>query len=87
MPTQPQVRLNRRAVSAILKSDAAAALADDAAGRIAAAITGVDAEDIQVSSYTTDRRAASVSIPTWAQARDGALTRAASRVGLEVRRK
>lgn len=53
-----------------------------AAQRMAAA---VDAEDVEVGEYTTDRNAASVSVPAEAQARDGALTRAAARVGLEVR--
>lgn len=39
----------------------------------------------RVVKYTTDRQAASVSVPAERQARDGALTRAAAAVGLTVK--
>lgn len=81
MPS-PQVELNRAGIAAILKSPEVRAMTTAAAQRMAAA---VDAEDVEVGEYTTDRNAASVSVPAEAQARDGALTRAAARVGLEVR--
>lgn len=44
-------------------------------------------EDAEVSEYTTDRAAASVTVPADQQAKDGVLTRAASAAGLEVRAK
>jgi len=44
-------------------------------------------EDAIVDEYTTDRAAAAVSVPAERQAKDGALTRAASAAGLEVRAK
>ncbi|MGH3954524.1 MAG: hypothetical protein ACRDTI_10860 [Mycobacterium sp.] len=60
----------------------------------AAAIKGLAdqvADDIgegaQVKIYTTDRAAASVSVPAEMQAKDGVLTRAAAAAGLEVRPK
>lgn len=81
----PRVELNRAGVSAILKSDGVRAMTNAAARRLAAAITGVDEDDIDIGEYTTDRGASSVSVPAEAQARDGALTRAAARIGLEVR--
>lgn len=37
-----------------------------------------------VRTYTTDRGAAAVIVPTWRQSRDGALTRAAASLGLPV---
>ncbi len=78
-----KVTLNRTAVANLLRSEPMANLANAAARRVAAAI----GDDARVSEYTTDRRAASVSVPTYRQARDGALTRAAARAGLEVRSK
>lgn len=77
------VRLNRRAIAALLKSDAFAQLANDAAARVAANI----GDSAQVETYTTDRGAAAVLVPAEDQARDGALTRAAAAVGLEVKAK
>lgn len=41
-------------------------------------------EDAVVHEYTTDRAAASVSVPDYHQAQRGALTRAAATAGLEV---
>jgi hypothetical protein len=42
-------------------------------------------DDATVDEYTTDRAAASVSVPAAQQAKHGALTRAAAEAGLEVR--
>jgi hypothetical protein len=56
----------------------------NALARQIAAQAGADAE---VDEYTTDRAAAAVSVPAEQQAKDGALTRAASAAGLEVRAK
>lgn len=44
-------------------------------------------EGAKVKTYTTDRAAATVSVPAEMQAKDGALTRAAAAAGLEVRPK
>lgn len=80
---RPRVRLNRRAVGNLLKSDAFAQLANDAANRVAA----LAGENAQVERYTTDRGAAAVVVPAEDQARDGVLTRAAAAAGLEVKPK
>ncbi|MFC9768834.1 hypothetical protein [Rhodococcus jostii] len=77
----PKFRLDRTGVAEVLKSPAAAALIN-ATARSVASKAGDSAE---VSEYTTDRRAAAVSVPAEDQARDGALTRAAAAAGLEVR--
>lgn len=75
------VRLNRKGVSKTLKSPEFKAKMDALANRIAQEI----GEEAKVDSYTTDRGAASVSVPADMQARDGALTRGAAAAGLEVR--
>ncbi|MFC9769682.1 hypothetical protein [Rhodococcus jostii] len=77
----PKFRLDRKGVAEVLKSPAAAALINETA-RAVAAQAGNGAV---VSEYTTDRRAAAVSVPAEDQARGGALTRAAAAAGLEVR--
>ncbi|MFC9769536.1 hypothetical protein [Rhodococcus jostii] len=77
----PKFRLDRTGVAEVLKAAETAALIN-ATARAVAAQAGDSAE---VSEYTTDRRAAAVSVPAEDQARDGALTRAAAAVGLEVR--
>ncbi|OZC50521.1 hypothetical protein [Rhodococcoides fascians] len=83
----PRVQLNRAVVGEILKWPSVAALVNQTARSIAGAIEDVDEDDIEVQEYSTDRSAASVWVPAEAQARDGALTRAAARVGLEVRQR
>ena len=75
-------KLNYKGGGEVLKQTAAPAV--NAAARQVAAAAGPDAE---VNTYTTDRAAASVSVPAEQQAKDGALTRAASAAGLEVRGK
>ncbi|MFE3196262.1 hypothetical protein ACFXHA_45205 [Nocardia sp. NPDC059240] len=77
------IRLNRAAVAKLLKSPEIAAQINAAAHRIAAAA----GDDAEVDEYTTDRNAAAVKVGAERQAAEGALTRAAASVGLEVRAK
>lgn len=77
----PTIRLNRAGIAKILKSNEFAGLCNGVAREVAAQA----GDDAEVSEYTTDRRAASVSVPADQQARDGVLTRAAAAVGLTVR--
>ncbi|WP_280335478.1 hypothetical protein [Nocardia wallacei] len=79
----PTVRLNNATVRRLLRRQfrepvnaLARALADEIGG-----------EDVQVDEYTTDRSAAAVRVYTERQTVDGALTRAAAALGLEVRAK
>ncbi|WP_028477919.1 hypothetical protein [Nocardia sp. CNY236] len=83
MATARGVRLDHRGLGKILKSQAFADVVNDAAIRVAAAA----GDNAEVDKYTTDRKAAAVIVPAEDQARDGALTRAAASVGLEVRAK
>lgn len=75
-------KLNRKGGAEVLKELAAPHI--NALARQIAAHAGDDAE---VDEYTTDRAAAAVSVLAYRQAKDGALTRAASAAGLEVRSK
>ncbi|MFD7046329.1 hypothetical protein [Rhodococcus jostii] len=77
----PKFRLDRTGVAEVLKSAEFAAHINTVA-RDVASKAGDNAE---VQAYTTDRRAAAVSVPAEDQARGGALTRAAAAAGLEVR--
>ena len=77
------IKLNRKKVAELLKSAQFAAAVNRAADAIAADI----GPRAKVYRYTTDRKAAAVGVPAGMQARDGALTRAAAKVGLEVRAK
>lgn len=81
MANQPSFRLNRGGVREILRSPEMAAVMNDAARQVADKI----GDEAEISEYTTDRQAASVSVPAHLQATDGALTRAAASVGLEVK--
>ncbi|WP_234797683.1 hypothetical protein [Mycobacteroides chelonae] len=74
--------LDRDGGAEVLKELAAAAI-KDLAGQVADDI----GEGAQVKIYTTDRAAASVSVPAEMQAKDGVLTRAAAAAGLDVRPK
>lgn len=74
--------LDQEGGAEVLKELAAASikgLADQIADEIG--------EGAKVTIYTTDRAAASVSVPAEMQAKDGVLTRAAAAAGLEVRPK
>lgn len=75
-------KLNRKGGAEVLKELAAPHI--NALARAVASDAGDDAE---VEEYTTDRAAASVSVPAHQQAKDGALTRAAAAAGLDVRLK
>lgn len=75
-------KLNRKGASEVLKSEAR-----DAVNALAAKVAANAGDDATIDPYTTDRAAASVSVPADQQARDGVLTRAATAAGLEVRTK
>lgn len=83
MPQQRpgEIRLNRATVAKLLKSPKVAAMTNKAAARVGRASGG------KLDSYTTDRRAASVSVPAAEQAREGKLTRGAASAGLTVKAK
>lgn len=72
--------LDREGGSEVLKQIVA-----DEIGALAARIAAEAGSDAKVKLYTTDRAAASVTVPAEQQAKDGVLTRAASAAGLEVR--
>jgi len=74
--------LDRKGGAEVLKQIAAAQI--NALAHQVGARAGKDAE---VEEYTTDRAAASVTVPAEQQAKDGVLTRAAAAAGLEVRAK
>ena len=73
-------QLYRKGGAEVLK-ELSAPLVNDLARRVAATA----GKDAQFDEYTTDRAAASVSVPAHLQAKDGVLTRAAAAAGLEVR--
>lgn len=95
------VKLNHAGVAALLKSSEMDALVNDAAEKVAANVrsqghdvgaftgSGEIALPVRVSSTTTDRAHASVTLAHPAgiavQAKHGALTRAAADAGLDVR--
>lgn len=93
------VKLDRGGISALLKSDGMAGLVASAAEAVAEQVRGqgilvegVPGDvplPVTVSAYTTDRAAASVALahPSGiaVQAKHGALTKAASAEGLQVR--
>lgn len=75
-------KLNRAGGAEVLKELAAQhvnALAREVADRAG--------DEAVVEEYTTDRAAATVSVPAVQQAKDGVLSRAAGAAGLEVRLK
>lgn len=75
-------KLNRAGGAEVLKE-----LAADAIHALAQQVAAQAGDAAQVDEYTTDRAAASVSVPAHLQAKDGVLTRAAAAAGLEVRSK
>lgn len=81
--SEVKVTLNRKNVGALLKSPEFAAMVNKAAHAVAADI----GDEAKVDEYTTDRKAAAVSVPAHLQATEGALTRSAGKLGLEVRGK
>lgn len=80
--------LNHQGAEEVLKKlarDEINALARKIADKAGDAAESDDA--VVVDEYTTDRAAASVSVPAHLQAKDGVLSRAAAAAGLEVRLK
>jgi hypothetical protein len=84
------VRLDRAGVAKVLKSAGVQRAVHRVAEKIADDVRSQkpDAAEVVVDDYTTDRAASSVTIKdargrVW-QARDGVLTRAAGRQGLDV---
>lgn len=75
-------KLDRKGGAEVLKQLAAPHI-----NALARKIAGQASDDAEVQEYTTDRAAATVSVPAYQQAKDGVLTRAASAAGLEVRPK
>ncbi|OHU31875.1 hypothetical protein BKG74_02335 [Mycobacteroides chelonae] len=74
--------LDRDGGAEVLKELSAAAIKD-----LADQIADDIGEGAKVKIYTTDRAAATVSVPAEMQAKDGVLTRAAASAGLQVRPK
>lgn len=82
MATPPKVHLNTANVGRMLTTRFRGPV-----NALAHAIAEQAGEDAEVDEYTTDRSAAGVSVPTHRQTVDGALTRAAAALGLEVKAK
>lgn len=83
------VDLDHAGIAQLLKSAPMQSLVRDAAEQIAGNVNVPAIDGVVVDEYSTDRAAASVTIrdpraALW-QARDGALTRAAAAIGVEVR--
>lgn len=90
---RPGFKLDRRGVSQLLKGDLGRA-ATDASHKVADQIRADYpdmAADVDVEAYTTDRGAASVMVKNSGarelQVREGLMTKAAAKVGLEVKAK
>lgn len=83
-------KADRSGIKELLKSPEIAALINATARRVASSVQADDLP-VEVDQYTTDRRAASVTIAHPAglamQAKHGALTKAAAAAGLEVTKK
>lgn len=84
MAQRQRVRLNRREIRRQLQSPEFRAVTTEAAEKLAQRAGG-RRKGVFVDEYTTDRQAAAVKLPAIRQTRNGALTRAAAAVGLEVR--
>lgn len=74
--------LNRKGGADVLKQ-----LAAEQVNALAKQVADNAGKGAEFEEYTTDRAAASVSVPAHQQAKDGVLTRAAAAAGLEVRLK
>ena len=73
---------DRQGIEEILKT-----LPRDEINALAEKVADNAGDAVWVDSYTTDRAAASVTIPAARQAKHGTLTKAASAAGLEVKAK
>lgn len=85
-PPPGRVRLNHAGIAKLLKSAEVREMTNREARAVGAAAGG-SSKGVKVDEYTTDRSAASVRVPAARQAKSGALTRAASQRGLEVRQR
>ncbi len=74
------VQIDTEGIAELLRSPGMAAMVNKAAQDIADAV----GPSAMVAKYTTDRRAAAVTVPKREQVEDGVLTRAASSLGLTV---
>lgn len=81
MSKPAKFKLNYKGLGEVLRAPRTAAAVNAAAAELRDR-AGPDAE---LNEYTTDRRAASISVPAEQQATDGLLTKAAAAVGLTVR--
>ena len=75
-------KLDRKGGSEVLKK-----LAADDIHALAQQVAAAAGEGVEVNFYTTDRAVAAVGVPAARQAKHGALTKAASAAGLEVKPK
>lgn len=92
MPAYPgvQLHLDYRALGDVLRSTAMRNLMTETAQALAQELGNRGVDRVWVNAYTTDRAAASVTIPEHSvdrEIRDGLLTNAATAIGLEVRQR
>ena len=73
-----ELRLDHAEIGRLLKT-----AFNDEVDALAAHIAAQAGEDAVTEHYTTDRGAASVSVPSWQQAKDGRLTKACSKAGVQ----
>lgn len=78
----PNFKLDHKGAEEVLKKLAAAEI-----HALAQQVTDNSGDAAWMHTYTTDRAAASVTIPAARQAKHGTLTRAAAAAGLEVKAK
>ena len=76
---QMKIKLRSAGFAKLAKSAGAQAVVTKVAQGIAS-----NTKDANVTQYTTDRDVAAVELPAYQQARNGELTRAASRNGISV---
>jgi len=75
-----EIRIDHGGAEEVLKK-----LDRDEINRLARKVAEKAGDEAVVHEYTTDRAAASVSVPAELQAKHGVLTRAAAEAGLEIR--
>lgn len=81
--TQPRVRLNSATIARLLNSPKMRNIVNGAAKQMQSAAGGADKS--RYFAYKSDRNSAAVTVRADDQAREGRLTRAAGRLGLEVK--
>lgn len=74
--------LNKRGGDEVLTENA-----DDEIHTLGHLVAGLAGDGVLLRFYTTDRAVASITVPAAEQAKHGALTKAASQAGLEVKLK